>query len=512
MCKLFHNVCIFILVLAECVSCRAQDASKIIDQYVKAVGGHKTVSGIQTVSLDGTFAGEGEANSSTYTFRVKMPNRYYTELRTAGKILIESYNGKSAWHQSEANEIRTLLGDEAQEVEAAAQFYNARLLDLPKKKVGAAFKGHLQVRSRDTLQVEISFPTGIKWEVYFDAQSHLIVEVKATIAGIPCDILYDDYRAVNGLKVPYSIELHRGSDLYAISVTRASVNEVIGERVFDFPRKSQVQLPDLKKLFDEIDANQKQIDKIKENYTGTRVEEETEYDKAGQVSKKEVRESTFFYLNGEEISTLVKKGGKPLDEAEQKKENDKTRKRIDEVQKEEKKKEDKEKKAEQEGKKAKDDDEPGIEVFLRVCQFINPRHERFRGQDVLVFDFEPNPEYKPKNFEEKVVRDLAGVIWVDEKAHDVVRLEAYFLNDVRFAGGVVANLQKGTSFIFEQAFLNNEVWLPTYEEAHVGLRVFLVKGFKVNLVQRYSEYQRFNVDTLNTINKPKDTQPDSPKP
>jgi len=44
---------------------------------------------------------------------------------------------------------------------------------------------------------------------------------------------------------------------------------------------------------------------------------------------------------------------------------------------------------------------------------------------------------------------------VDEKQHEVVRLEAYFVKDFRFAGGLLANLQKGTSFIFEQSFLNN---------------------------------------------------------
>lgn len=147
-----------------------------------------------------------------------------------------------------------------------------------------------------------------------------------------------------------------------------------------------------------------------------------------------------------------------------------------------------------------------------MSQFVNPRRERFRGQDVLVFDFEPNPEYKPKNLEEKVVKDLAGVVWVDEKAHDVVRLEAYFVNDMRFAGGMVANLQKGTSFVFEQAFVNGEVWLPTYMEAHIGVRVLLVKGFKVNVAQRYSDYKRFNVETLNTINKPKEGNTGADKP
>jgi len=151
-------------------------------------------------------------------------------------------------------------------------------------------------------------------------------------------------------------------------------------------------------------------------------------------------------------------------------------------------------------------------VFLRVCQFVNPRRERFRGQDVLVFDFEPNPEYKARNLEEKVVQKLAGVVWIDEKAHDVARLEAYFVGDLKIAGGLLANLQKGTSFVLEQGFVNNEIWLPTYEEAHVGVRFLLVKGIKVNIVTRYSDYKRFNVETLATIGKPKDTAPADAKP
>src|SRR6202030_2137955 len=248
----------------------------------------------------------------------------------------------------------------------------------------------------------------------------------------------------------------RGNEAYDITVTRAVVNATIGERVFDFPKRSQVQLPDLKALFKEIDDNQKAIDKIRENYTGTRSEEETEYDKTGKVTKRELKEYSFFYLGGNEISTLTSTGGKPLGEEEQKKENDKTQKEIREH---EAKKETKE--AKEKGNEKNDNEDPGIEVFLRVCQFVNPRRERFRGQDVLVFDFEPNPEFKAHKLEEKVVQKLEIGFWIDQKAHDVARLEAYFVGDFRFGGGVLANLQKGTSFVFEQAFINNEVGLPT---------------------------------------------------
>jgi hypothetical protein len=486
---------------------RADEAQKIIDQYLKAVGGSKAISRLQTLSIDGSVAAFGDAAPGTYTFKVKRPNRFYTELRANGDTLIESYNGKSAWHEVADGEIGTLLGHDAVEMEIASQYYNAHLESLVKRKVGAAYRGESPVHGRAAQEVEITYPTGVQWHVFFDPQSHLIVEEKAQIAGIPREIYYDDYREVNGIKVPYKIELKRGNDSYSISVTRVAVNETIGERVFDFPMKSQVKLPDLKKLFEQLDANQKQIDKIKENYAGTRLEEETEYDKSGKLTKKEAKEYAFFYLDGEEISTLVKKDGKVLSESEQKKENEQTQKRIEEVQKQNKKKEAKEEKAKEEGKDEKDKDDPGIEVFLRTSQFVNPRRERFRGQDVLVFDFEPNPEYKPKNMVERLVKELAGVVWVDEKANDVARLEAYFVGDFHLGGGILASVQKGTSFVFEQAYLNNEVWLPTYEEAHVGARVLLVKGFKLNAITRYSDYKRFNVETLNSIGKPKDAPP-----
>ncbi|MGA2418717.1 MAG: hypothetical protein ABSG69_01425 [Candidatus Acidiferrum sp.] len=496
-----------------CAAAQAQDADKIINQYIKATGGHKTLSQIRTIALEGTFPGTESTPPGTFSFYLKAPNRYYSELIADSQSAVEAYNGKSAWHQDAGGDASTLLGACSAELEAASQFYNSRLLDLKKAKIGAAYIGHGDVHGKDTLQVELTTATGLKRELFFDVRSHLLLKESARLDGIAEERIYSDYRPESGLQLPHAIELHRGAAVYDISLTRASVNGSVGERVFDFPKKSQVQLPDLQALFKEIDEHQKAIDKIKENYAGTRVEEETEYENDGRVKKHEVKEFTFFYLDGDEISTLVKKDGTSLSDDELKKENEKTQKEIQDVQKRQSKKEAKEEKEKAEGKDP-DSDDPGIEVFLRVSQFVNPRRERFRGQDVLVFDFEPNPDFKAHKLEEKVVQKLAGVVWIDEKAHDVARLEAYFVGDIKIAGGLVANLEKGTSFVMEQGFINHEVWLPTYEEAHVGVRLLLVKGLKINEVTHYSDYKRFNVETLSTIGKPKENQPQpaDPKP
>ncbi|HKO05080.1 MAG TPA: hypothetical protein VJW51_10040 [Candidatus Acidoferrales bacterium] len=491
-----------VLLLGPAGSASAQDARKIVEQYVKAAGGSKALSGIRALALEGTVGTTEQTNAGSFTLETKSPNRYYLELIAGPKRLLEAYNGKSAWGESEAGHPRTLLGSEAAELEATAQIANTRLVDLKRNKLAVSYVGAATVLGKAAEQIEVVTASGVKRQMFFDSRSHLIVQESSVVAGQKNEVFYGDYRAVSGIQISHSIELRRGADSFRIEIRSAAVNGPVSERVFDFPRKSQAQLPDLKALFEEIDKNQKAIDKIQENYAGTRTEEETEYESDDKVKKHELMEYTFFYLEGHEISTLVKKDGKPLSEAEQKKENERAQKRVQEVQAEAAKKKAKEEKGKEEGKTEKDDD-VGIEIFLRACQFVNPRRERFRGQDVLVFDFEGNPDFKPHKLADKIVQKLAGVVWIDEKTHDVARLEAYFASDAKIAGGMLVNLQRGSGFVFEQAFLNNEVWLPTYEEAHLGVRVLLVKGIRVTAVTRYSDYKRFHVESLSQIAPPK---------
>jgi hypothetical protein len=183
------------------IPARAQDASKIVDQYINAAGGAKGISKIQSLAIEGTFTSAWDRKAGTFTFDAKLPNRYYSELVAGDKTWIEAYSGKSAWHENGDGEIATLLGQESSQLEAAGQYYNVRLLNLKKNKLALSLMGHAQVRGKDAWQIEVTAANGIKRQVYFDAVTHLIAEERAAIGGVEVAMLYADYRTVDGVKL-----------------------------------------------------------------------------------------------------------------------------------------------------------------------------------------------------------------------------------------------------------------------------------------------------------------------
>lgn len=345
---------------------------------------------------------------------------------------------------------------------------------------------------------------GVKRELFFDAHTHLIVREVVPGPGPPGgsspaveEILYDDYRPVEGVLEPFAWEIRRTGEVLRITVTRVAFNAPVSDSIFDFPAAPHEPLPDIPQLLRDVEKNQKEIDRIKENYAVTRALEEVETDGSGQVKKKSVREYEVFYLAGREIATLTRRDGEPLRPGDQKKESERVRKRVEELQRR------MQKKAESAGEEKEKDNEVTVAVFLRASRFVNPRRERFRGQNVIVFDFEPRSGYHPRTLAEQFLQRLVGVAWIDEQARDIARLEAYLNNSLKIGGGLFASVQKGSSFIFEQTLVNNEVWLPSYEEVHASARVLLVKGFRQNAVVRYSNYRKFRVESLSSIAPPK---------
>jgi hypothetical protein len=245
-------------------------------------------------------------------------------------------------------------------------------------------------------------------------------------------------------------------------------------------------LPDIPALMHSVEVNQRASEAIEKDYMYRSVQTHEETDGHGGVKKAETMEYDVFWVNSVPVHRLTKKNGKELSAGEQKKENEQIDKEVAKA---------KERRAKAD-EKGTETDPRGYEVvtvsrLLELGSFTNPRRVQLNGRDTIAVDFAGDPKAKTRNRFEDVIRDMAGTAWVDEEDRMLVKAQGHFVNNFKVGGGMVVNIQKGTSFSMEQRKVNNEVWLPAMVEGNGAARALLFFHFNGNLRAVESDYRKF---------------------
>jgi len=245
---------------------------------------------------------------------------------------------------------------------------------------------------------------------------------------------------------------------------------------------AQTGLPDIRTLMHEVQEHQKQLDKIRENYTFTSYQVVQDVDANGQVKKTESSEYNDFFVNGHLIERKVKSNDKALTPHDDEKETERVTKVVQKAEK---------------TPRDQPIEGPTITVsrLLEIMDVRNERRELYRSDPTIVFDFVGRKDAKTHGLAEDASKKLQGTIWIDEADRQVAHIEVSFDDNFRFIGGLVATVQKGSNFRFDQAKVNSEIWLPTGAEGIMQARVLMFKSLRQHFRERDYDYQRFKVDT-----------------
>ncbi len=241
-------------------------------------------------------------------------------------------------------------------------------------------------------------------------------------------------------------------------------------------------LPDIRQLMREVQEHQKQLDKIRENYTYSSYQTTQDIDAKGQVKKTETSEYEAFFVNGHVIERKVMFNGEILNEHDQQKETERVTKLVEKAEK---------------IPREQSLEGPSISIsrVLEIMDVRNPRREIYRGSPAIVFDFIGRKDVKTHGMAEDASKKLQGTVWIDEEGRQVAHLEVSFIDNFRIVGGLLATVQKGSSFRFEQAPVNGEIWLPTGGEGTINVRLLMVKSLRQHFSERDYDYKRFKVET-----------------
>lgn len=513
---------ISIIFAALCAtSAPAQSADKIIKQAVKAMTGGKGEKALREVrswQVKGTIINTKDGTAGGYQASAMQPNFYASSFDLRGLEVSLGYNGKSAWMRDSRDGLRTLTGAASRDFQTEARYRNARWLDYKKEKSKLAFGGQTQINGKPANTVVMTTPKNVKIKMYFDAVSGLLVREELPAGEINRVYDYSDFRLVGAVMEPHAAVVAIGDERYEVKLDQIIHNPRLDRAGFDFPKISNEPLPDIGALLKEVGKNEEEIDNLLEKYTYTETITKREFDSSGQMKVKETETFELTFYKGARIRRLVAKNGKPLSPKEEADVQKDVEKRIREIEKREAEKERKEREVAQKASRNPDGKNPGgdpdgnpdgdppsdpedgreqrptIADVLRASKLINPRRERFRGRDVIVFDFEPLSDYKPKKNYEKLFGKMAGAIWVDPMDKQVARVEARLIAAYKIGGGMLASLKEGANLVFEQERVNQEIWLPTRAEINLGVRVLLVKGININQTITYGDYKRFSVE------------------
>ncbi len=239
-------------------------------------------------------------------------------------------------------------------------------------------------------------------------------------------------------------------------------------------------LPDVATLMRDVDANQERLEKLRENYTYLERTATTELNKDGSPKKTETEDVEVSFVNGREIDRKVRKNGKELSASDQAKEQDRVLKQVQKAEKA------------SPGKTA-DGDEISVSRMLQIMKYSTPRREMLDGRSTLVFDYTGDPRAKTHGMTENASKKLAGTVWIDERDRQVRKLTASFDGDFHLGFGLFT-LLKGSSFVFEQKLVNNELWLPVSAHIHVVGKAIAFVSYRGEVQQEDSNYQRFHVE------------------
>jgi hypothetical protein len=468
-------------------------AEKIVDNYLKAIGGKKTAAARKDATYEWIVQFNNQPIGTARTQR-KAPSSERWELTFGNGQIISGTNSRSAWEIGLDNRLRTLTGVESAAAKLRASLDSSRLINFKKANVLARVVSVGDLASEPAYIVEFSTRSGAKFQYYFSVKTFLITKITGEVRNTR--VLFEDYRTEQGIAEPHRIRMNvDGPGELTLLLQAVKYDTGVDDRVFD-PPAAQESL-DVVALMREVSRNQDELENRVSEFAFKQTETDREINGKGEIKKETVKVYEVYPLpNREPVQKLISENGVPLSPERAAKEE---RRVQEEFLKAERDKEKDEKKVAQrraEREKKRNEDKEGTEIspFLRACEFVSPRREMLEGREAIVFDFRPRPGFRPQNREESLIAKLIGVVWIDPIDKQVIRLEARLAEGFKMAGGLLVSLKPGAALVIEQTRMVQGVWLPRFAHVNISVKVLLFAGGEYNKTIEWSDYKHFSGD------------------
>lgn len=214
-------------------------ASDIVNKNIAARGGLQAWRAVQTISWSGKLGVGGNQRAPIpksapdgkkitvlptdprpkdevelpFVMEMQRPRKERFEILFKGQTAVQVYDGSNGWKLRpylNRLEVEPFSADELKVASMQSEL-DGPLVDYAAKGTQVELEGVEKVEDRDTYRLKLTMKDGHAIHEWIDAHTFLEVKIEGQprrLDGIehPVEVYYRDYRAVNGLQIPFIIE------------------------------------------------------------------------------------------------------------------------------------------------------------------------------------------------------------------------------------------------------------------------------------------------------------------
>jgi hypothetical protein len=229
------------------VPASAQTADEVVEKHLAALGGRAALEKLQSRVATGTIAmtAQGMPLSGSIEMYGAVPNKSRMVFRIdltamgAGEIVIDQRcDGKTAWAGNSMQGDRDLTGSQLESM--LNEHFPTSFLRYKELGASVELSGKETVGTRPAVVLVYTPKAGRPTRHYFDAETFLVLQ-EVTKQDVPevgeveSRVMADDYRTVDGVKMPFSIKIVNGIQDVTITLDKVEHNKPIDEAMFSKP-------------------------------------------------------------------------------------------------------------------------------------------------------------------------------------------------------------------------------------------------------------------------------------
>lgn len=221
-------------------------AAQIVEKNAAARGGQSAWRAVNSLTLSGDMDAGGRSDAKLpYVLSLKRPHKSRLEIRFQEQTALQTFDGRQGWKYRPylgQTDVEPLTPAELK-VAAAADELDGPLIDPAGRGAKVDLMGMEKVEGKNAYKLRLTQGTSAVRHVWVDAASFLEVKMDGEPRKLDgrvhkVAVFFRDYKAVNGLQIPHTLEtvVDGVKQTRKIVVKTVSVNPKLDDLLFSRPQ------------------------------------------------------------------------------------------------------------------------------------------------------------------------------------------------------------------------------------------------------------------------------------